>query len=496
MLIVLVLDRFATRAWHVEVISALERQPGVRVGIRWSGSPRPGWSADVERLLRVERRLHGVRPGRSSLVSPDQFLDRIVPGDVVPDSVLDLSSESDDVEGPTLRLAFDGQPGELGLLAALLDGRTPVVDVVDVGSGIVVASGRPGSDAPSVVVVAIEDTLATTTQILVGSLGDASRGPMTRPVPASLTRARIGRHVARLVARAAVHRVYRLMYRAPHWRVGWRVVNGPDVIDLLAHPESGWQELPDDGYHFYADPFPVVQGDTAYVFVEDYAHRLGRAVISVVPFDRNGARGAPRPVLEHRVHMSYPQVFDADGQVWMVPETSAAGTVELYRAERFPDVWKLEAILLDGLEASDATIFRHERRWWMAATVRDGGSYSDALHLWSADAVTGPWRPHERNPVLIDMAAARPAGHVVSRNGRLIRPAQDGRAGYGAALVLAEITQLDDAGFEQRIIGRIEPGDLWAGTRLHTLNRSGWLECIDGSALSPRLDIFPTGQRS
>jgi hypothetical protein len=124
----------------------------------------------------------------------------------------------------------------------------------------------------------------------------------------------------------------------------------------------------------------------------------------------------------------------------------------------------------------------------MMATVRDeGGSCSDALHLWSAPSILGPWMPHRRNPVLIDIAAARPAGRVVRRGGRLIRPVQDCRCGYGAALALAEITRLDDDQFNQKVLATLRSGDLWPGRRLHTLNRAGRLECIDGSAIAPKI---------
>src|SRR5699024_9300929 len=258
------------------------------------------------------------------------------------------------------------------------------------------------------------------------------------------------------------------------------------VIDLQSHPASGWHILPDDGFHFFADPFPIEVAGRTHLFVEDFDHRLGRGVISVVEFDANGPIGSPRPVLRHDVHLSYPFVFESRGDCWMIPESTGAGTVELYRATRFPDEWAREAILLDGLQASDVTLFRHDDRWWMSGTVRDGGSYSDALHLWSADQVRGPWTPHPANPVVVDIAAARPAGRVVARGGRLIRPVQDGRHGYGASMSLAEITRLDQSSFEQRVIAHLSPGDGWDGTRLHTLNRAGRLECIDGSARSPR----------
>jgi hypothetical protein len=252
-------------------------------------------------------------------------------------------------------------------------------------------------------------------------------------------------------------------------------------------PEDGWHDLPDDGRHFYADPFPIVVAGRTHLFVEDFDHRLGRGVISVVEFDHDGPVGSPRPVLRHDAHLSYPFVLEDGGEVWMIPETSAAGTVELYRATDFPDRWELAQVLLRDVDASDATPFRHQGRWWLAATVRRGGSCSDALHLWYADELWGPWKPHEHNPVLIDIASARPAGRPEWHDGRLLRPVQDGRSGYGGALAVAEVLELSPAAFAQRVVSRIGPGDAWPGSRLHTLNRAGDLEVVDGSARSPRL---------
>jgi hypothetical protein len=88
--------------------------------------------------------------------------------------------------------------------------------------------------------------------------------------------------------------------------------------------------------------------------------------------------------------------------------------------------------------------------------------------------------------VLVDQASARPAGAMVVRDGTLWRPVQDCTAGYGCGIGLAEITRLDHEGFAQsvRTVLQADPG--WPGRRIHTLNRAGRLECIDGSAYSPR----------
>lgn len=143
----------------------------------------------------------------------------------------------------------------------------------------------------------------------------------------------------------------------------------------------------------------------------------------------------------------------------MIPESCSAGRVDLFRATAFPGGWVKEVALIDGVTASDATLIERDGLWWLFATVRDGGgSFSDALHLWSAPDFRGPWTPHPRNPVLIDIASARPAGEMIIRDGQLLRPVQDCRLGYGKALGIARVTQLDGDGFAQEVESIIEAG--------------------------------------
>jgi len=122
----------------------------------------------------------------------------------------------------------------------------------------------------------------------------------------------------------------------------------------------------------------------------------------------------------------------------------------------------------------------------LAATRPGQGSWSDTLSIYMAPDLLGPWEAHPANPVLIDAASSRPAGAVVLHNGNLIRPVQDCSSGYGTGIGLALITQLDPHNYEQELLTTLRPKPGWPGKRLHTLNRAGRLECIDGSAHSPR----------
>ena len=173
----------------------------------------------------------------------------------------------------------------------------------------------------------------------------------------------------------------------------------------------------------------------------------------------------------------------------MIPEASNSGRVILYRCVEFPRRWERAATLLDGIEAGDATIIQHDGLYYMLSAVREGlGGYSDTLAIHCAERLTGPWREHAMQPALIDASAARPAGAMVrDRTGALWRPVQDCTHGYGRALRLARIDRLDTQSFAQTFTAKIGSGPLWPGGRLHTLNRAGRLEVIDGVGINPKL---------
>jgi hypothetical protein len=476
------------RRWHIDLVRRLSAVPSLSVRAVGPLSD-DGTEPAVDRVISYERLLHRAggqlwQPASAEELngwSPNEAAD----GARAPELIIDLTGNP--IRGNRVwRLEFEGRAGSASVVDALRRNGTARVVVLD-DQHKTVAEGRPGSETPGVLATALDDTLAGCIQLIEGAVRSS---PFAAPAPACSDGAAeppsLLRHAARQTVRAAAHRAYRALYRAPHWRIGWRWTDGPGLLVEPGELPAGWNDLPDDGLHFYADPFPFAYGGTHHLFVEDFEHRLGRGVIAVTEFGENGPLHPPVPVLQHDVHLSYPFVLEDEGEVWMIPETSGAGTVELYRAERFPHRWTQERVLLEGLEASDATVFRHADRWWMMATVRNGGSFSDALHLWHADRLTGPWSAHPNNPVLIDISSARPAGRVEELDGRLIRPVQDGRHGYGAALGVVEISELTETSFQQRLLRRLAPGSWWPGRRLHTLNRSGRLECIDGSAMSPR----------
>src|SRR6185437_8834352 len=479
-------DRGALRRWHLDLAERLARRPGAEVGIRLAEGG--GRFKSAAALFQIETLLFGLGRGGPGASIGEKALGRFAAAGE-PYLVIDLAREPTTAGARVWRVECDGAGLEPGLLAAAISRRAPTVRVLGPSGPLAVA--RPGADRLGLIAATFEEWLERTTTLIEAAL-DGAAVAVPPPIPddaavgfdpAALASRRWAARAGQTFKQAAVRGVYSTLCHAPHWRVGW--LRRRD--DLAAGLGDGWTDLPDDGRRFYADPFPIVWRGRTFLFVEEFEHRLGKGIISVAEFGPEGPLGAPAPALELPGHLSYPNVFERDGEMWMIPESCASGTVDLYRARAFPFSWSLEATLVADVVASDATLVEWGGRWWMFATVRDGGgAHSDALWLWSAADFRGPWTAHPRNPVLIDIASARPAGRMFVSGGALYRPVQDCRAGYGAALGLARVDRLDDSGFAQTIETIIRPGAGWPGRRLHTYNAAGGLEFIDGSAFAPR----------
>ncbi len=481
----IVIDRDKLRLAHRALKTRLARafpQFGVALCAAEDAPPLP---RSVGLLLKFERLAY--RRGRAALsdLAPAADFDRRGAGEA--DLVVDLSSNAAiSTSSLVLRPLFEGGRGEAALIATLAEGRAPHVAIENVATGEVVAAGLPsleGADGLTGGMEAVHSRLA----ILIEQAIREPRRAAPRPASQPARDVKVLGYAAKSLATDAARLLYHATCYSPHWRVGWRFNDGPGVMERGCLDGPTWRVLPDRGFDCFADPFPIVWRGKTCIFFERLDHRVGKGAIGVVEFGADGPLGEAVTVIEEPWHLSYPFLIEAEDQLWMIPESSASGQVPLYRCVDFPYRWERRDPLLEGIEAADATVFAHQGHYYMTSVVREGiGGYSDTLAIHHAPSLFGPWRDHAASPALIDAGAARPAGTIVERNGVLWRPVQDCRNGYGRALRLARIDRLDPDHFEQTFAAQIASGPLWPGGRLHTLNRAGRLETIDGVAITPK----------
>lgn len=279
------------------------------------------------------------------------------------------------------------------------------------------------------------------------------------------------------------------------WRVG--LVEAPitEIAGLDALPEERIHWLPEEPPRmFLADPFGLWRDGRLNLFVEAYDYRTRHGVIQHMELDADFAPISRTTVLKERWHLSYPQVFEHEGEVWMAPEAHRSGGLTLYRAAAFPDVWEPVVRLDLDTPAIDATPFRHDGLWWLAYSPTGPQSRKQGrLHLAYAERLTGPWRPHPGNPVRIDRSSSRPGGAAVVKDGRVMLPMQDCTKTYGGAIRWLTITTLTPDRFEAEAGAHLHAPDC-AGryaNGLHTISACGPLTFFDVKRFDRSLPSLP-----
>lgn len=187
--------------------------------------------------------------------------------------------------------------------------------------------------------------------------------------------------------------------------------------------------------HTYADPFLFVHADCLYIFLE-VVHRGRPGEIAAFRTRDLETLEDLGVVLTKKFHLSFPFVFDHSSSIYLVPESKSAGTVSLYRFDRFPFDLREVRTLLKGAFV-DTHLFKHEGKWYLFTTS------DDKLHLFvGEDLLTGEFRAHPGTPITRDKRISRSGGSILNLGGRLYRVAQDCSHHYGQNISLIEINSL------------------------------------------------------
>jgi hypothetical protein len=275
----------------------------------------------------------------------------------------------------------------------------------------------------------------------------------------------------------------------------WQVGLVPAPIATLVEPgalaqlRSRITWLPDPGpWRYLADPFAVRRGDATHVYVEAFDYRTKHAVIEHHEFGPDLAWRSKQVALARSFHLSYPFLVEDDGEVFMIPESHRHGEIALYRARKFPGGWVRETSLLRGVRGAEASVIRHNGRWWMFFTVVGPEARDQReLHVAHADRLTGPWEVHPQNPILVDRSGARPGGTpFVGSDGKLILPVQDCSRTYGGAIRFLRFNVLSPDRIEAvhlpvHLTGGLVSDSHAAG--LHTLAGCGDLTLLDSKRI-------------
>nr|GMC47673.1 glycosyltransferase family protein 64 protein C5-like [Ipomoea batatas] len=246
--------------------------------------------------------------------------------------------------------------------------------------------------------------------------------------------------------------------------------------------------------NFVADPFLYVKGDTLFLFFETKNAITMQGDIGVARSTDKGATWEQLGIaLDEDWHLSYPYVFDYNGNTYMMPEGSAKGDLRLYRAVNFPTEWKLERVIIKK-PLVDSFIIPHDGKYWLFGSDHSGiGTQKNGqLEIWYSTTPLGPWKPHKKNPIYnTDKSmGARNGGRPFVYNGNIYRAGQDCGSTYGRRVRLFKIEVLTTHEFKETEVSlgvkeSLKGQNAWNGARSHhldaqQLSTGEWIAVMDG----------------
>ncbi|MFN7893067.1 MAG: hypothetical protein ACK5OC_22420 [Pirellula sp.] len=232
-----------------------------------------------------------------------------------------------------------------------------------------------------------------------------------------------------------------------------------------------------------ADPFGIYRDGTWYVFFEMFLCDDPHAVIGVASSRDLIGWSVLGVALRQPHHLSFPYVFEHDGDIFMMPESKKVRRVDLYRAYDFPFDWRLEKTVLRG-RYMDASIVANRGRYWLFS-----GWHSYWLRLFYSHSPLGPWKRHwQPFARMYNKKDVRPGGRIVSIDGQLVRLAQDNQRYYGHQLRAMQIKTLNRLSFSEtpyQPLPVLCPDNVhWRNVGMHHLDLhamdEGYIGFVDG----------------
>ena len=203
--------------------------------------------------------------------------------------------------------------------------------------------------------------------------------------------------------------------------------------------------------NFIADPFLFKKDDRVYLFAETNTHGRGSLVYTDITEGFSGFTA----ILERPWHLSYPFVFEAEGEVYMLPEQGTNNKpLTLYKAENFPNDW-IEYIDLLPDPCIDSNIIYLDAYYLFTYNITLG-----KYCLYYSDSLKGEWTLHKDTPnkglEYGGHGNGRGAGSIFKVGKNLYRPIQLNETKYGEGLQMQKITKLTKDKLEEKTVFKLD----------------------------------------
>jgi hypothetical protein len=274
------------------------------------------------------------------------------------------------------------------------------------------------------------------------------------------------------------------------WTIGIYRSNTPFHFNQLQrwlNPLFRAENVTDVSAKFVADPFLIKEGETWNLFFEVYNNDTQQGDLAVATSNNTWIWNYEKVIIDEPFHLSYPYVFNSEGDYYLIPESYEDNSIRLYKADDFPTKWSYVDTLVEGRDYVDNSIVFFNDKWWLFSSITS----NDTLYLHYADSLEGPWQEHPQSPIVEgDLHKSRPSGRLLVYEDKLYRFTMDVDPPVGTHRVMAyEITEITPTSYSERLAQEapvvMPSGSGWNGQAMHQLDLmqisdDSWIASVDG----------------
>lgn len=208
-----------------------------------------------------------------------------------------------------------------------------------------------------------------------------------------------------------------------------------------------------------ADPFLFVYKDRLFLFYESKCLN-DPGIIKMCWTDDGEFWSEPVVVLQERFHLSYPYIFQEGDDVYMLPETSQANRVCLYKCvndsltefEFHSTLLEKEPSRTITINYSDSSILKYKDIYYLFSTIQYNDIYT--LELYTSKNFDSGYKAHPSSPICVSNEFGRNAGSIFMYGKEIFRVSQDCSKEYGQNVSVHNIIKLSANEYKESLYMR------------------------------------------
>lgn len=274
--------------------------------------------------------------------------------------------------------------------------------------------------------------------------------------------------------------------------IAWRKINNETDVMLSSDNSNLFNCLKLNGKEWYADPIVYEYDEKTYVFMELFDNETKKGKIAVSILSESGL-STPNVIIEESWHLSYPRVFEFDGNIYILPETNKTKNLYFYKCINFPNEWKLTSKIENIGRFSDSEVLSYGKKLIIIFSEKKADNpFFTRLKIGELKNIDGKFiidmESFERFNLNQDYSLnSRNGGSIFVHNGDLVRVCQESSPlSYGLGLRFNKILNINKNEFKEETIKRICVNDIKSNlqknciaTGIHTYGKSKNYEVVD-----------------